>query len=146
MHFSEDFLPPPVIEKAHNTPEIRNSYVTLADLEALCVGNEILESCLREAVSYSLRYAETVCRFEQIVLGQGQTANEDGQREEIERIRSTIHDSTIDAINVLSRNLKKAGKENGWISKLTTGGRAAYGKLAILLAFEAVLTNEVSHD
>ncbi|HTK32990.1 MAG TPA: hypothetical protein VL335_00375, partial [Candidatus Paceibacterota bacterium] len=82
-----------------------------------------------------------VCRFEQIVLGEGQKANEDGQREEIEHVRSTIHNSTIDAINVLSRNLKKAGKDNSWISKLN-GNRAAYGKFAILIAFEAVLTNE----
>lgn len=141
MHLPEE-IPVAVVEKAHEVVEISNPYTSLARLETECHRDEVLESCLDDVVAYSLRYAETVCRFEQIVIGEGQTANEDGQREEIERVRSTIHDSTIDAINVLSRNMKKAGKDNSWISKLTNGGRAAYGKFAILIAFEAVLTNE----
>ena len=141
MHFPEE-IPISVAEKAHEVIEINNPYASLVQLETLCQGDEVLESCLDDVISYSLRYAETVCRFEQIVLGEGQVANEDGQREEIELVRSTIHDSTIDAINILSRNLKRSGKENSWITKLTNGGRAAYGKFAVLIAFEAVLTKE----
>lgn len=141
MHFSNE-VPLVVTEKAHEALEVNNPYISLGQLEAECQGNENLELCLNEVLSHSLRYAETVCRFEQIVLGEGQKANEDGQREEIELVRSTVHDSTIDAINILSRNLKKAGKDNSWISKLASVGRPAYGKFAILIAFEAVLTSE----
>jgi hypothetical protein len=96
---------------------------------------------LRDVAIYSLRYAETVCRFQQIVLA-GAASNEDGTREEIERVRTNIHDATMDTINILSRTMKRAGKDNSWIVKLTAGGRAAYGKFSILLAFELTLQNQ----
>jgi len=40
---------------------------------------------------------------------------------------------------ILARTLRKFGKSNEWFSKLVEGKRAAYGKFAILLAFEIVL-------
>lgn len=129
-------IPASVAEKAHEMDRLRtNPFISLRDLESLCEGDENLEPCLRSMVSYSLRYTETVCQFEQVVM-RGQVSNVDGERAEIERIRSTIHDSTIDSINILSRSLAKAGKDNSWISRLVSGGRAAYAKFAILIAFE----------
>ena len=128
---------PDVTAKAQSKSGFNNPYITLQGLETLCQG-ETLQFCLHEVVMMSLRYAETVCRFEQVVR-RGQQSNEDGMREEIERLRSAVHDSTIDSINVLSRNLKIANKSNEWIAKLTAGGRAAYGKFAILIAFDTVL-------
>ncbi len=138
-----------VAESARGMGKVRNPFIPLSALEALCEGNETLQICLEETVNYSMKYAETVCRFEQIVA-KGQRINEDGTREEIERVRSTIHDSTIDAINILSRNLKKFGKDNKWLAPIVANGRAGYGKFAILLAFETVAaaqpqTNEVAH-
>jgi hypothetical protein len=124
-----------VVEEAEKRAETSNPFISLSDLESICEGDEALEYFFREVVSYSLKYTETVCRFKQIRL-KGQQSNESGEREEIERIRSTIHDSTIDAINALSRGLKKAGKDNQWISKIAQSNRAGYGKAAILWAFE----------
>jgi len=129
---------PTVPAKAHKMSGLKNPFISLQSLESLCQGNETLEECLRDMVMYSLRYAETVCRFEQIV-SRGQESNQDGAREEIERVRSTIHDSTIDAIKILSRTMKNHGKDNQWIAKMNTIGRAGYGKFAILVAFEVVL-------
>ncbi|MEK7646405.1 MAG: hypothetical protein AAB381_01795 [Patescibacteria group bacterium] len=129
---------PAVPAKAQQMSGLKNPFISLQSLESLCQGNETLEECLRDMVTYSLRYAETVCRFEQIVA-RGQDSNQDGAREEIERVRSTIHDSTIDAIKILSRTMRTHGKDNGWISKMHTIGRAGYGKFAILIAFEVVL-------
>lgn len=128
-------------------PGIKNPYIKLHDLESLCHGNEILEACLEDMVNYSMRYAETVCRFEQIVAtSEGQNFSEDGIREEIELVRSTIHDSTIDAINVLSRNLKNSGKDNGWLKPILSQDRPAYGKFAILIAFEAIANNQTTEE
>ena len=131
-------MPPDMTAHAEEWRGVKNPYISLENLESVCNGNETLEFCLKEVVQISLRYAETVCRFEQIVW-RGQESNEDDTRKEIESVRTTVHDSTIDAINILARNLKKAGKDNDWITKLTTVGRAAYAKFAILLAFEDVL-------
>jgi hypothetical protein len=140
MTITQDLLEmaPTLPAKAHEMRGLKNSYISLHSLESLCQGNETLEECLHDMVMYSLRYAETVCQFGQIVA-RGQESNQDGSRAEIERVRSTIHDSTIDTINILSRTLGKYGKNNEWISNMRSVGRAAYGKFAILIAFEVVL-------
>ena len=133
MHFA---ISDEVAHRASEMVGIKNPYISLSDLRCQCMGNEILQLCLNEMVMYSLRYAETVCRFEQIVSAR-HGFDTDGVREEIERVRSTIHDSTIDAINILSRAFRSEGKGNKWITKMSGGGRAAYGKFALLIAFEA---------
>lgn len=135
-------LAPDVPAKAQEKRGFKNPFFSFESLDALCQGNETLEDCLREMVMYSLRYAETVCRFEQ-VISRGQQSNEDGTREEIERIRGSVHDATIASINILIRALKSNGKDTTWATKVVAGGRAAYGKLAILIAFEYVLRKEV---
>jgi hypothetical protein len=124
--------------KARKRGKIVNSFIPLEGLETLCQGDEILLDCLKVMVTDCLRYAETVCRFEQVVAA-GQTSNENGAREEIEKIRTGIHDSTITSINALSRALRRAGRDNQWISKVSVDKRASYGKFALLVAFEAVL-------
>lgn len=113
-----------------------NPFITLQSLESLCQGNETLDYCLHEMVIDCLRYAQTICRYKQVVL-RGQVSNEDDARKDIEILRTAIHDATMDSINLLVRNLKKAGKETPWISMMM-GNRAAYGKFALLIAFEIV--------
>ena len=72
----------------------------------------------------------------------GQESNEDETRSEIEKVRSSVHDATNTSIDILSRSLKKAGRDNSWVKKLKAGQRAAYGKFAILIAFETVLSTK----
>ncbi len=127
-----------VPQKATEMVGFKNPFITLGNLEALCEGDEVLTDCLQTMVIDSLRYAETVCRFEQIVA-RGQVSNENGDREEIERVRSSVHDTTISSINILSRTLSRKGKDNKWISKVAAGDRAGYGKFALMIAFEIVL-------
>lgn len=119
----------------------QSPFISLKDLETLCKGDEELEIVLREMVLYALRYAETVCRFQQVVR-EGQQSNEDGTRGEIEIIRSSVHDVAIATINTLSRALKSAGKDNEWIRSVMMNGRASYCKFALLIAFEAVNQTE----
>jgi hypothetical protein len=118
-----------------------NPFITLKDLEVLCKGDEDLEYFLRETTVMCLRYTETLCRFKQIVI-RGQQSNEDGFRKEIEAIRTTIHDSTITSINVLSRLMKKTDRNNDWIKNVSVD-RTKYAKFAMCIAFESVLGEEV---
>ena len=132
-------IPPDVSAKADQMKGFKNPYILLRDLEVLCSGNETLEECLHGVINLSIRYAETVCRFEQIVA-QGQISNENGMRKQIEEVRSTTHDTTINEINILSRVLKNQGKDNTWLKLIAASGRAGYAKFAILTAFQAVLS------
>ncbi len=135
MTISPDLIEAPVASKAQIMSGTKNPYISFQELETLCQDNETLQMCLQDFANLALRYAGTVCRFEQIVAC-GQESNEDGVREEIEHVRSTIHNSTIESINILSRNLRLFGIANSWIAKVVSGGRAGYGKFAILIAFE----------
>jgi hypothetical protein len=139
MHLTNQEVPLSVAAKAREKRSYSNCFISLQGLESLCHGDETLQECLNDTICYSLRYAETVCRFEQIVKS-GQESNENGMREEIERVRSNTHTATINSINALSRVMKTRNKDNSWISKVSASDRASYGKFAILLAFEAALT------
>jgi len=126
--------------KAQEVEGYQNPFISFQSLESLCQGNETLEYCLKEVAIYSLRYAETVCRFEQIVAKskeQGCSATED--RKEIDSLRKLVHDSTISAVKALARVLTQAGKDSGWFSKMNAGGRPEFSKFALLIAFEIVL-------
>ena len=113
--------------------EILNPIVSLEKLEELCKGDEILENLLADALDYSVRYTEDVARFKQ-VEAQGSKAKESGVYDEASKKRERTHNATIDALNILARNLTKRGRDGSWIDKLG-GVRAAYMKLALLLGF-----------
>ncbi|MDO8430425.1 MAG: hypothetical protein Q7S72_00330 [Candidatus Taylorbacteria bacterium] len=135
-HEEIEAVAPHVTSEAQGQRGLENPFITLRDLETLCQGNEILEMCLRDVVMQTLRYAETICLFVQIVA-RGQSSNEDDTRTQIEAVRTASHDATIASVNLLSRQLKTSGLDNTWIKKLSTG-RPAYTKFAMLIAFEVV--------
>lgn len=135
---------PDVPAKAEEKRGFKNPFITLQGLNSLCESDEALDYCLHEVVIHSLRYTETICRFEQIVA-RGQVSNEDGTRKEIEKLRTAVHDSTMSSINLLARNMKRAGKDTTWVSKVTANSRASYALFAMMVAFEAAL-NERKND
>ena len=116
--------------------------VTLSRLEKLCKGDEVLSDLLREVKAGALRYTESVCRFQQILLKYGGAFDEDGERAEIEKVRGSIHDVFIDDVNILVRNLGRRRIDNSWADAFG-GSRARYGQLALTLAFEILTSEEV---
>lgn len=133
-HF-EDF---PLVEhdaKLQPPERLKNSFVSLSELEAECASDEDLRELFDNMVDYCLRYTETVCRFEEIAL-EGGSAFTGEERDEIERARTLVHDTTIDSINILARTLRKKGTDVSWNEKLLN--RADFMKFAILTAFEVV--------
>ncbi len=116
----------------------RNSFLSLPDLEAECASDENLRMLFESMEQYCLRYTETVCRFEELAA----KASEEGlpfsgeERDEIEKLRTGVHDATIDSINALARQLKERGKDSSWVGKLLN--RTVYMKFAIQTAFEIV--------
>lgn len=132
-------IAPDVIPEAEKNENHANPYISFSKLEDLCKDDEDLKELLDQVVLYSLKYTETVCRFEQIVKNQEKDAE---ARKDIESLRTRTHDATIDAINILARTVKKKGKDNSWISRVNADGRPGYMKFAILLAFEYVLKCE----
>ena len=117
------------------SPSLRRPYITLWELEKECSTPDLKE-VLEYVTDQCIRYALSVGAYIKVLMSGFGIGSED--LNDAEDARKRIHDATIDAINALSRQLKKAGKNNAWIFNLTTQGRPAYGKFATLIAFEAI--------
>lgn len=109
------------------------SEVTLVELERECSASSELGEILDYVLEQCVRYAITVCKYKSALIG-GINAELLG---EVEDERKIVHNSTIDAINALARAIKRSGGDSRWINNIA-GNRSAYGKLALLLAFEKI--------
>ena len=110
-------------------------FVTLETLRGLCQGTSVLTELLDQVLSNALRYAESVCRFNQIVIKHKGAFDAQGERAEIEKVRGSIHDSFIDDVNILIRVMRKQGKDVRWSDALDNQ-RVRYGCLSLTLSFE----------
>ncbi len=117
--------------------DMRNKYVSISLLEQQCSGNEILEGLLKDMFDMSVRYTETVCRFEIAV-----SSDDMLDKVSADVTRHNTHEATMVSINVLARNLKRFGHDSSWINAVSVSGRAGYGKFAITTAFELLMRKE----
>ncbi len=112
--------------------ESKEPVISLERLEEYC-DTEDLRKLPEDLKEQSIRYAETVANFMKTDVG-----TED--RAEADASRTRIHDATMDAINILARNLNKAGKDGTWVNELPH--RSDKGLFALQIAFK-VLRREV---
>ncbi len=125
--------------------------VTEEQLAELSRGNEGLEELFKEVMRYCCRYAEDVWAIHEH-LAQGISDKQSSEKfQEQDEARSRLHTAVIDSFNILSRGLVKEGRDNSWMTSLVyagEGSRAAYGRLALLLAYRHYLklNREVQHD
>lgn len=132
-------IAPDVATAAVEQSELLSPYITCSELRKLCEGDSNLEELLRDVFLHSLRYTESVCKFERIIE-EGKRFNDDDKiMADINSIRRNTHDTAVDSINILSRQLSKAGKSIDWMSRVSMQGRASYGRFAIFLGFELAL-------
>lgn len=111
-------------------------FVQLEDLRRECEGQDVLVELLDQVLSGALRYAESICIFNQILIKhKGVVCDEQGERAEIEAVRSSIHDAFIADVNILARTMRKFGKNVSWCDALG-GDRSRYGRLSLTLSFE----------
>lgn len=116
-------------------------------LEELCKGEPRLENNLASMFGYINRYAHDVysMMIEQIELSdkreRGEDTNDDFQElKHTDERRHQLHDALIDSINLLSRELAKAGKDNEWMHDFVHEGRAGYARFALLTFYKLHVT------
>lgn len=108
-------------------------------LQALCEGDETLEKLLEDMLDSCYRYTKDVFETERMVA---RGIEGDQQAEEyaaLDKQRTLLHNATIDNVNILSRALAKAGKDNTWIEPIYSGGRPAYTRFALFTTFREYL-------
>ena len=131
-----------------STPDIENlgknvagqkPAITLEKLQEICNGKEVLEICLRCFIEDSLRYTETICQFRQLAQIADKTKDEATYFVEVDAIRRGVHDSLVNSLCVLSRQLGIFKKDNSWIEKVPD--RSSKGRLALITAFAFITRN-----
>lgn len=124
---------------SEDSPERAMPAISVAELQRLCDGDEILENLLLETLNQFKAYAENVAALEE----NSAKLNDGGITiEEFNRFRDRQHDtheSTVGSVRILVRNLAQRGKDTKWAESFFPGGqenRAAIGKFALLTVFQ----------
>lgn len=89
---------------------------------------------------YAIRYASDVWAMKLFAEQQKNLDTKEWQEqyEKIDRERSQLHNTYMDSIKILSRNMVRAEKNIDWMKKLAPAGqleRATCGKFAIMLTY-----------
>jgi len=89
----------------------------------------------------ALRYTESVCLWQRIMDKNGASFDSDGTRQEVEAIRSSVHDAFNDQVNILSRTMRNRGKSTEWRERVGYD-RARLGCFALSISFEYIKQKE----
>ncbi|MCC7160136.1 DUF3232 domain-containing protein [Candidatus Nomurabacteria bacterium] len=118
--------------------------ISLKKLEEMSTGNEFLKKTFYDMVLYCLRYTEDVFIMDRLneIPVSSRDENWRNEYETTDARRRTLHDATIDSINIFSRTLREYGKSNEWLREVAKNGRPGYAGFAIALALEYYLSLE----
>lgn len=112
--------------------------VPLETLQSEC-DDGILKELFENMINMAMRYTESVCRWQRMVVEKETAFDEHGTRQAIEDTRRTVHTAFIDHVKILSRTMVLHGKKIDWrdrIGKLED--RSAMGRFALTISFEYV--------
>ncbi|MFA6608757.1 MAG: hypothetical protein WCT07_02505 [Candidatus Paceibacterota bacterium] len=113
--------------------------ITPEDLREQCEGNPILIKLYEQMIKQCKSYAHDVFSMmnEQKIIEEMKSKGEDleeamAELRNIDELRHNSHESLMDSINILSRNLAKEEKDISWMREVSSGGRATYAIFALL--------------
>ena len=114
--------------------------ITPDELENECDGDPLCEKALTEMINYAIRYANDVWSMKLYTKTQNDHSAEEWREQHgaIDRSRSQLHNTYMDSIKILSRNMVRFEKNIDWMQKLAPAGllnRAACGNFAIMLTY-----------
>jgi hypothetical protein len=133
LHDIESEFPNEVreLEAYKNTePAVKEEY-----LYELCEGNEGLTELLEEMLEYFYRYTRDVCMMKSLIAEENGIQEHQEEIHERDRARTALHNTMIDSVNILVRNLREKGKDVAWFDTVDKPNRSWYARLALLTTF-----------
>jgi len=134
-------------EKAGYEKMLKSSETTLAnfpehvlvDLELVAESNEDLQEPIEEMIVWCKRYTLTVIEFEKLATDPDAIE----RFQELGESRGKTHDATMDAINLVVREMNKSYEDTEWATEYNLhdvkNNRVHYAKFAILLTLKKLL-------
>ncbi len=124
--------------------------ISEGELKEICLENEKLTELLEQMLDYASRYVRDVWEMQSLLERQGDYTDQNEWAElyaEADDKRGQLHDTYVDSIAILSRNMAKAGLDIEWVRELAPTGtleRSSCGRFAIMLMFERYKTYKLS--
>ncbi|MES3005481.1 MAG: hypothetical protein V4664_00890 [Patescibacteria group bacterium] len=141
MHFELASEEQEKIETLTQSSEsIRNPVISVSELEHLSEGNPYLEELLETMLKSCLEYTITVANFKKTMSENKNKGEITEELSDVNTLRRSVHNKTIDDINIFSRTLAKHQKDNSWMQGGGMDGknRSAYGKFALTLTLSRI--------
>ncbi len=123
------------LEGLRNSP----SYINMEEIENACQGNAQLEKLFEGVKEQCLYYTETVCRFQELALNSDDLEPEAYRQEmaNIDNARKRKHDAMIADMQILARQMRKAGQDITWVAKLQN--RNDFARAALMFAYSLMM-------
>jgi len=149
-------MPKQMGEKFEKKYEGMEPHITEEELREECADYPELLPLLDEMVEYASRYVLDVWKMEALLRKQKEFTSAEEWKEAWSKVdgdRSRLHDTFIDSIAILSRNMNQRELNTDWVKELAPTGkleRARCGKFGIMLMFRRYinfkLSSEDSHE
>ena len=116
--------------------------ITEAELRAECEAYPELVRLIDDMLDYSARYVEDVWKMDAMIQRRDEyTSTEEWQQawSKVDGDRSRLHNTLIDSIAILSRNMNERELDIEWVRALAPAGtleRSYCGRFAIMLMFQ----------
>ncbi len=120
--------------------ELLTSSFSIESIKKECEGDEDLLMLYTEMIDHCGRYLEDVCLLAELDI----QIEEDNSRElrveraSIDEARKRLHDSTMDSIKILARNMQKRNKDVSWAKDFNPNDRSQYARFAITACYQEI--------
>ena len=115
--------------------------ISEAQLREECADYPELTQLIDDMLDYAARYVEDVWKMEAMLKTQSEYSTEDWKEawSKVDGDRSRLHNTLIDSIGILSRNMAQRDLDIDWVRDLAPTGtleRSYCGRFGIMLMFQ----------
>jgi len=128
------------IGSKYESQESLNLPITEEQLREQCEGIDLCERALESMLGYSIRYANDVWEMKKLIAEKANYTETQWAElfDKADSDRSRLHNTLIDSIAILSRQMNENELDIQWVKKLAPAGkleRVSCGRFAIMLTY-----------
>ncbi|MFH1867027.1 MAG: hypothetical protein ABIJ81_03020 [Patescibacteria group bacterium] len=110
-------------------------------MREICGEDKDLQELLDGVTNNFYEYTDILLRYN-ILLLEEESFEKSEKLSLLDDERKIKHNTMIDSVNILARNIGSKGKDNSWISKINTESRNDYSRLALMNTYFELIKQE----
>lgn len=121
--------------------------ISYTELQSVCESEPSIYPLFKEMVGYAQAYVQDVWNMRELIKNKSEYTEEEWAElfAKADSDRTRLHDTYIDSIAILVRNMGEYNLDNDWARALMPAGkldRAACGRFAIMLVYSRYVNSE----